>query len=199
MPVLGLLLLAPGASARAGQPCPSTLNPPAFAFETCQTVGGGTIASGSRVVSEPLGDTGITCGTNADAFDMFNQDTFDQHATRWYDQKGNLTRRHIYDQHTFGQWSNPLIGAVVPDTQTTIEDDLFAIPGDINSGAATFTGENIYRTARPARRSSSATAGQVTSNVDGNLLESSGRDDFVLAFNENDPTAFDPICAALGG
>ena len=90
------------------------------------------------------------------------------------------------------------MGVVVPDTQTTIEDDLFAIPGDINSGAATFTGENIYRTATGAPVLF-GNGGQVTSNVDGSLLESSGRDDFVLAFNENDPTAFDPICAALGG
>jgi hypothetical protein len=197
-PILGLLLLAPVASAQARQQCPSTLNPPALSFETCQTVGGGTIASGSRVVSDPLADAGITCGTGADAFDIFNQDTFDQHAKRWYDQNGNLTRRHIYDHYTFGQWSNPLTGAVVPYTQTTIEDDLYAIPGEMNSGTATFTGENMYRTGTGAPVLF-GNGRQVTSNVDGSLIESSGRNDFVLAFNENDPAAFDPICAALAG
>lgn len=64
--------------------------------------------------------------------------------------------------------------------------------------AATFTGENIYRlgTGAPllfgARR-------HLTSNVDGSLIESSGRNDFVLAFNENDPAVFAAICAALAG
>jgi hypothetical protein len=57
-PILGLLLLAPAASAQASQPCPSTLNPPALPFETCQAVGGGTIASGSRVVSYRPTDMG---------------------------------------------------------------------------------------------------------------------------------------------
>jgi hypothetical protein len=195
-PVLGLLLLAQAASAQSGQPCPSTLNPPPPSFETCQTLGGGTIASGSRVVSYGPTDQG-PCPTNA-AFDVFDQGTFDQHATRWYDQNGNLTRRHIYDHYTFGQWSNPVAGTVVPYTQTTVENDAFAIPGDMSSGTATFTGENMYRVGAGAPLLF-GNGRQVTSNVDGSLIESSGRNDFVLAFNENDPSVFAPICTALAG
>jgi hypothetical protein len=134
-------MVAPGASAQVGQPCPGESQPAALKFETCQTVGGGTIASGSRVVSYGPTDMG-PCPTKA-AFDVFDQGTFDQHATRWYDQNGNLTRRHIYDHYTFGQWSNPLADTAVPYTQTSVEDDLFAIPGDTSSGTATFTGENV--------------------------------------------------------
>jgi hypothetical protein len=195
-PVLGALMLAPAASAQAGQQCPSTLNPAPLSFEACKTVGGGTIASGSRVVSYGPVDNG-PCPTDP-AFDVFDQGTYDQHATRWYDQNGNLTRRHIYDHYTFGQWTNPLAGTAVPYTQTTIEDDEFAIPGDTNSGTATFTGENVYRvgTGVPLLFGNGR---QVMSNVDGSLLESSGRNDFVLAFNENDPAAFAPLCAALAG
>jgi hypothetical protein len=197
-PILEALLLAPAASAGAGRPCPSTLNPPPLSFETCQTVGGGTIASGSRVASDPLADTGITCGSGATAFDIYNQDTFDQHATRWYDQNGNLTRRQIYDQFTFGQLSNPLAGTVVPYTQTMIEDDEYAIPGDMSSGTATFTGEMLVHpgTGAPVLW---ANGRQLTSNVDGSLIESSGRNDLVLYFNENDPAAVDSICAAVAG
>jgi hypothetical protein len=195
-PVLGALMLAPAASAQAGQPCPPTLNPPVLSFETCQTVGGGTIASGSRVVSYGPTDMG-SCPTNP-SFDVFDQGTYNQHATRWYDQNGNLTSRHIYDHWTFGQWSNPLAGTVVPYTQTTIENDEYAIPGDMSSGTATFTGEIVFRvgTGAPILFGNGR---QVMSNVDGSLIESSGRNDFVLAFNENDPAAFAPICAALGG
>jgi hypothetical protein len=195
-PVLGLLMLAPGASAQAGQPCRSTLNPPALSFETCQTVGGGTIASGSRVESYGPTDMG-PCLTDS-AVDVFDQGTFNQHATRWYDRNGNLTRRHIYEHWTFGEWSNPLAGTVVPYTQTSVENDEYAIPGDMSSGTATFTGENIYRVGTGAPLLF-GTGRQLTSNVDGSLIESSGRNDFVLAFNENDPSVFAPICAALAG
>jgi hypothetical protein len=195
-PILGLLLLAPAASAQAGRPCPSTLNPPPLSFETCQTVGSGTIASGSRVVSYGPTDQG-PCPTNA-TFDFFDQGTYNQHATRWYDQNGNLTRRHIYDHYTFGQLSNPSAGTVVPYTQTSVENDEYVIPGDMTSGTATFTGENMYRdgTGPPILWGNGR---QVISNVDGSLIESSGRNDLVLAFNENDPSAFAPICAALAG
>jgi hypothetical protein len=193
-PALGLLVLASAASAQAGQPCPSTLNPSPPSFETCQAVGGGTIASGSRVLSYGPVDQG-PCPTDA-AFDVFDQGTFKEHATRWYDQNGNLTRRHIYDHYTFGQWSNPSAGTVVPYTQTTIENDEYAIPGDINSGTATLTGEAVFhdQTGAPLFFGNGR---QVTSNVDGSLIESSGRNDFVLALN--DPTVFAPICAALAG
>jgi hypothetical protein len=195
-PVLGALALAPAASAQAGQPCASTLNPPPPSFEACQTVGGGTIASGSRSVSYGPIDQG-PCPTDA-SFDVFDQGAYDQHATRWYDRNGDLTRRHIYDQYTFGQWSNPIAGLVVPYTQTTVEDDEYAIPGDMSSGTATFTGENVYRVATGAPLLF-GNGRQVTSNIDGSLIESAGRNDFVLAFNENDPAAFDEICAALAG
>jgi hypothetical protein len=41
-------------------------------------------------------------------------------------------------------------------------------------------------------------SGRQVTNADGSVLyEASGRNDFVLASYENDPTAFDPICAAL--
>jgi hypothetical protein len=193
-PILGALLLAPAASASAGQLCSPTLNPPPLSFETCQTVGGGTIASGSRVVSDALADTGFSCG----AFDIFNQDTFDQHATRWYDQNGDLARRHIYDHFTFGQWSNPMTGAIVPYTQTTVENDVFAIPGELTSETATFTGENVWR-AGPGAPVLFGN-GRSVLNFDGSVLyESSGRNDINLFIFENDPAAFDQICAALAG
>ena len=195
-PIVGALLLAPAASAQAGHPCSPTLNPPPPSFETCQTVGGGTIASGSRVESYGPTDMG-PCLTDP-SFDVFDQGTFNQHATRWYDQNGDLTRRHIYDHYTFGQWSNPLAGTVVPYTQNNVENDEYAIPGDMNSGTTTFTGESMYHdgTGAPVLWGNGR---QVNSNVDGSLIESSGRNDFVLAFVENDPSVFAPVCAALAG
>ena len=68
----------------------------------------------------------------------------------------------------------------------------------LSSGTATFTGKNLYRegTGAPVLFGNGR---QVASAVDGSLIASSGRNDFVLACNENDPAAFAPICAALDG
>jgi hypothetical protein len=79
-----------------------------------------------------------------------------------------------------------------------IEDDEYAIPGDMSSGTATFTGEMLVHpgTGAPVLW---ANGRQQASNVDGSLIESSGRSDLVLYFNDNDPAAVDSICAALAG
>lgn len=53
-------------------------------------------------------------------------------------------RRHIYDHFTSGQWTNSLTGAVVRYTQTTTEDVVLTIPGDLSSGTETFTGETMF-------------------------------------------------------
>jgi hypothetical protein len=87
---------------------------------------------------------------------------------------------------------------ILTPTQTTIEHDLFAIPGNINSGTAKVTGEAVFHD-QPGPPVLFGNGRQVTSNVDRSLIESSGRNGFVLAFNDNDPAAFDPICAALAG
>jgi hypothetical protein len=172
------------------------LNPPPPSFETCSAVGAGTICDGARTETNDLTDTGITCGSGASAFDIFDQSALNQHATRWYDQSGNLTRRHIDDHYTFGQWSNPLTAATVTYTQTSNELDVLAVPGDFNSATTTYTGENVYHneTGAPVLFGN----GRQVTNFDGSVLyESSGRNDFTLAFYENDPAVFDEVCAAL--
>src|SRR5436189_158856 len=56
--------LLPG-SALAGQPVTQTLTPPPPAFEICKAIGSGTLCQGSRVLVEPLFDTGFVCGSGA--------------------------------------------------------------------------------------------------------------------------------------
>lgn len=193
---LGVLALAP-ASQAAGT-CSPMLNPQPLSFETCQTVGDGTIASGSRVVSYDPTDSGISCGSGAGAFDIFDQGSYVQHATRWYDQNGNLTRRAIYDHYTFGQWSNPLSGKTVSYTQETVETDVLAIPGDLNSSTTTFTGETVLRSATGAPLLYGN--GRQVGTIDGSeLYSSSGRNDFIATFYQGDADAFDRVCAALAG
>ena len=93
------------------------LTPPPPSFETCMTVGNGTICQGHRTLSYGPVNAGIVCGSGASTFDIFDSATFDHVAKRSYDQNGNLTRRDIHENYSTGQFSNPLTGAVVPYTQ----------------------------------------------------------------------------------
>jgi hypothetical protein len=56
------------------------------------------------------------CGSGAGAFDIFDQGTHNQHAIRFHNAAGDLTRRVIYDQ--FSRFSNLLTGAAVPYTHS---------------------------------------------------------------------------------
>jgi hypothetical protein len=195
--LLGILAVIPHRSAFAGQVIdPSTLNPPPPSFETCMATGNGAICKGARTQSYGPTDTGIVCGSGPTAFDIFDQGAFDQHAIRYYDQNGNLTRRAIYDNYAFGQWSNPLSGAVVSYKQVTNETDVLAVPGDFNSATSTYTGQNIYRAGHGAPVLISA--GRTVQNFDGSVIYSeSGPDPFTDFFLEGDASAFAAVCAAL--
>ena len=92
---LAAFVLASASPAAAGQPVTQTLTPPPPSFETCKTVGNGSICEGARTESYGPQDAGIVCGSGAGAVD---QGTHNQHAIRFYNTDGNLTRRVIYDQ-----------------------------------------------------------------------------------------------------
>jgi hypothetical protein len=163
---------------------------------SCQTVGGGTICRDFTVEMVGPLDTGIVCGSGAGAFDIFDQFVDNQTTTLWFDENDNLTKFTDHDVYSFGQWSNPTTGAVVPYTQHNLETGLFPTPGDFTSGTSTITGENIYRL--PTGKFVLQAVGMQVFNIDQSVLFSShGPNAFVDAFFENDPHAFDKICAAL--
>jgi hypothetical protein len=54
------------------------------------------------------------CGSGASAFDIFDQGTHNQHAIRFYNTDGDLTRRVIYDQY----FSQSLITTAAASTTT---------------------------------------------------------------------------------
>jgi hypothetical protein len=172
------------------------LNPPPPSFETCKTVGNGTICQGARTVTDPLADAGFACTTGGSTFEVFNADEFNQHAMRFYDQNGNLTRRTIYDNYSFGQFSNPQAGTVVPYTQVTNEKDMLAVPGDLDSATAQFTGEIIFKPAHGAPVA--LQVGRIVSNLDQTVISfEAGPDAFTDYFVEGDTSALAALCAAL--
>ncbi len=173
-----------------------TLNPPPPSFETCKTVGNGTICQGEETVSFGPVDTGIVCGSGSSAFDVFDgPDVFDLAAIRYYDQNGNLTKRVIHENYSVGQFSNPLNGAVVPYTQHTISTDVLAVPGDLTTTTNTTTGEVIVKPAHGAPVF--ADVGRAVSAFDGTLEFQAGRDSSIDYFVEGDTSVVQKLCAAL--
>jgi hypothetical protein len=141
-------------------------------------------------------DTGIACGTGASAFDIFDQGTGNESSTRWFDQNGNLTKVETRIDYTFGEWSNPLTGAVVPYTQHNVETFNFAVPGDFSTVTTTQTGENIY-TNPSTHKVVFLNAGRFVMAPDGSLVFQAGPDAFADFFG-GDTSAIDGVCAALG-
>ena len=192
--LLALVMLVPMSVAASP---PSTLNQGRPESFTCQSVGGGTICQYSHGETYGPLDTGLVCGSGADAFDIFDQAVLTESGTVWFDRNGDLTKATDRDVYSFGQWSNPNTGATVSYTQTGVETDMLAVPGDFTSATVTITGQNVYRAG--AGKPVLLSAGRQVFNFDGSeLISNHGPNAFVAAFYEGDPHAFDRICAALG-
>jgi len=192
---LAAFLLASAGPAAAGQPVTQTLTPPPPSFETCKTVGNGFICAGARTETYGPDDTGIVCGSGASAFDIFDQGIHNQHAIRFYNTAGNLTRRVIYDQYV-SQFINPLTGAAVPYKQHSTTTDILAVPGDFTSATETTTGQNNYTV--PHMGAVLLNAGRVVFGADGTLEFSAGPQGFIDYFYNGNTAAVDELCTALG-
>ena len=186
--------LASAAPAAAGQPVTQPLTPPQPSFETCKTVGTGFICEGARTLTYGPDDTGIACGSGAGAFDILDQGTHNQHAIRFYNAAGDLTKRVIYDQY-FSQFSNPLTGAAVPYAEHNTITDVLAVPGDFTSATETFTGQNNFTV--PHMGAVFLNAGRVVFGADGTLEFRAGPQEGLDYANGN-IAAVAELCTALG-
>jgi hypothetical protein len=164
---------------------------------TCNPVGGGSICRYSHVEAMGPLDTGIACGSGADAFDIFDQSVHTETRTEWYDENWKLTYRQDHDVYSWGQWSNPTTGATVPYTQHNVEINRLPVPGDFSSATTTFYGENIYRP--PTGAPVLLEVGQQVFNWDqSEFFYSHGPNALIGAVYGLDPHGLDGICAALG-
>lgn len=192
--IIGSLALAPAAS--AGGPPPTNLNPPPPSYYTCMATGQQTICHVNQIVVEDPVDTDIGCGSGTGAFDMWDQGTIHQRATRYYDADGNLTRRVNHELWAPAWWSNPLTGDIVPYTQSDTTTTVLAVPGDFGSGTETTVGENIYRDPVTGQKVLMSVGRQAV-GPDGSVEFRSGKQPFLDAFVGGDMSVFDDICAAL--
>ena len=106
-PIAALLAVTFSSGTPAASAAPLTgppLSQPPPSFETCRATGSGTICSGTRKETYGPLDSGIVCGSGADAFSVFDQGTHLQLARRFYDENGNWLRRELHDTYKDAQW-----------------------------------------------------------------------------------------------
>ena len=197
--VAGALSLA--SASLAGQPVTQTLTPPPPPWQTCKAVGDGTICEGTNVESYGPIDTAdegapLVCGSGTGAFDIFDAATDDYSVWKKFDTDGNLVRRVFHDHYTFGQFSNPLSGAVIPYTQTDTRIDVLAVPGDLSTATETNVGEGNFIV--PRLGAIFLNAGRTVTAPDGSLDFEAGPQGFLAYFVDGDVSVLQPLCAALG-
>src|SRR5947208_7287676 len=125
----------------AGQPVdPATLNPPPNPLTTvCEKDGNQTICT--LQFSDPpfAGGSGVICGTGPTAYEVFQFQNRSVIGKHYYDQNGNLTRRH-FREILSGTYGNPVnhVTLSFDGTDTQLHD--LVIPGDVISGTIQVTG-----------------------------------------------------------
>lgn len=177
---------------------PSTLNPPPpIEFNPiCKGVGERTICdvtfTDPPAVAEP---TDIQCGSGPDAFEILVSAVRSVDGKRYYDQGGNLTRRHFHDW-IVGTYTNPLTGATASFRQhDTFMHDL-AVAGDITSGTEAITVE--IRVTSPDGGTVLIDAGRtVIAESDGTVLFEAGQHPFDAYFVFGQTAALQSLCDAL--
>jgi hypothetical protein len=180
----------------AGQPVdPSTLNPPPNPLTTvCEKDGNQTICT--LQFSDPpfAGGSGVICGTGATAYEVFQFQNRSVIGKRYYDQNGNLTRRHFRETLS-GTFSNPLTHATASfDGKDTVLHDL-TIPGNVSTGTETVTG--LFHVYLPHGGTVLFEAGKTINSADGTILSESGPHPFIAYFVLGDAAAVQPLCDAL--
>ena len=179
----------------AGQAVTQTLNPPPPPEYTCQAMAAVTVCHAQDSFAYGASDTGLVCGSGANAFDIFDSAAVAETKTRFYDRNGNLTERLVHQDYSGGEFSNPQTGAVVPYTQHDTITNVLAVPGDLSTATETTLGENIFRDP-VTHQVVNLNAGRVVRAPDGSLEFRAGPQAFADYFG-GDTSAFDQLCAAL--
>jgi hypothetical protein len=173
---------------------PATLNPPAPDVYTCAATGDGTICVAETSNLYELEPTGVSCDSDAGAFEVLDTGGHDVRATRWYDGEGNLVKRLVV--HTFPgtHFTNPLNGVTIDYHQHNTDWDVLAVPGDFSS--ASWSGHGVLAMTLPGYGRVLLEAGVVKVAPSGEVEHQAGPSDLSDYF-EGDASAVTELCAAL--
>jgi hypothetical protein len=180
----------------AGQPVgPSTLNPPLAARTNpvCERDGSQIICTLQFTDPPFAGGSGVICGNGANSYEVLEFENRSVVGKRYYDQNGNLTRRH-FREILSGTFTNPLNHVAVSfDGNDTRLHDLI-VPGDVSTGTIQVTGH--FRVFVPHGGTVIFEAGRTIETPD-NLISESGPHPFNDYFVFGDTAALQPLCDAL--
>ena len=190
-------LFAGGSQALASEPVdPSTLNPPVPPEfnPVCERVGNQTICEVQFSDPPFAGGSGVICGSGPNAFEVFQFQNRSVRGKRYYDQDGNLLRRH-YREYFDGTLVNPINHkAVAYSGSDTVMNDL-AVPGQIDSGTTAVTG-SVRIFLGQGNGTMALDTGRILDSAQG-ILHESGQHPFLLYFVYGDTAAAQPLCDAL--
>jgi len=193
-----LLLIAMLASqqAFAGQPVdPSTLNPPPPPrFNPVCEKDGNQIICTLQFTDPPFaGGSGVICGNGANSYEALQFENSSVVGKRYYDQNGNLIRRH-FREILSGTFTNPLnhVSVWFDGNDTQLHD--LIIPGDPNTGTIQVTGH--FRVFAPNGATVIFEAGRTIETLD-DFISESGPHPFQDYFVFGDTAALQPLCDAL--
>jgi hypothetical protein len=193
-----LLLIGVLAShqAFAGTPVdPSTLNPPPPPEfnPVCERVGANIICEVHFSDPPFAGSSDVVCGGDANSFEPLDYHTRSVRGKRYYDQNGNLLRRHSRE-YINGTIVNPLNHkALAYSGSDTVMHDL-GTPGQIDTGTQAVTG-SVRIFLGEGNGTFALDTGRYVDSSQGILFES-GQHPFFDYFG-GDTTALQPLCDAL--
>jgi hypothetical protein len=180
----------------AGAPEPGqALEPPPPDIYTCTAYGAGTICRAGREDVYGPEATGLWCDGPGAPFEIGVQAGRNFDCTRWYDRDGLLVARLIIVTFPDARLSNPLNGVEVPYLQRDRDMELFAIPGDLDSGTLSSVGS--ITAVAPGFGAVLVERGRWVVAGD-EVIMATGRRDLNDAFN-GDPDALDALCEVLAG
>src|ERR1700746_2891644 len=105
---VSLVIAAPQSTGSSVSVDPSTLNPPPppAINPICEKSGFGTLCTVNFSDPPFAGDSGLACGSGANMFEVFQFSTRSVQGRRYYDQSGNLLKRH-FREYLAGTLTNP--------------------------------------------------------------------------------------------
>ena len=189
------LTFANGAAALAAPPAAIDLNPAPPDVYTCTPVGAGTICRGHAIEPYNLEPTGILCGSGAATVELLDSAIRIVDATRWYDADGNLIRRLRTNAFRDAYLTNPATGQTLVYSQRSVDNEILAVPGDLDS--ATLTGHGHISITAPGYGGVIVTAGRTVFGPAGDIEAQSGPSELDDYF-AGDSALVDDLCAALG-
>jgi hypothetical protein len=142
------------------------------------------------------GIEGLICGSGADAFEPFVFQNRSVRGKRYYDENGNLLRRHFREVFE-GTVTNPITHKALAFSGSDTHLHVLAVPGDNATGTEAITG-SVRIFLGPGNGTLAFDTGRRVIDVAADrLVAESGQHPFDDYFEHGDTSALQPLCDAL--